>query len=458
MKRIIALALATLIVVTLCFGCASKPDDDLTVGASTGTTTSSPESSSEGATAPAGFVRFATLDVGGNVVVDGLTWLLNSLDESIAIDQSTALTANYSGGVLSSVSDAQGNSFSAVMIPEADGTQAIYGEQGSSADDPSVIDLSSTSSGGLIAPATLKPGTTNRVGGGRTSTTKPRTKTPTTVQKPKTISTVPKTTLSEDQQKILDEKEAINKSDMSSTEKKLALNLLNYKMDENGIFYVDHQPWQKQFGFNQIYDLASPLIQLIYGTIRVKFRYGYVYKLYPKGHEKQGQVVYDDSGNPTYETDEFGKPIPKDWMVQMWKGRYGLVMLGAEIGVYTKPSTQTSEHYYTAVKEEELIMAMDVYQQNFLTGAKKKLFTRGPESHWWLTGFVPGSFFQYNNKSEVIMVCNIQFPSSEMLEAFRAPFDAAGFRRGAPGRDNPETYTVSGNNLKFSWQYIDQDA
>ena len=74
--------------------------------------------------------------------------------------------------------------------------------------------------------------------------------------------------------------------------------------------------------------------------------------------------------------------------------RYGLVMLGGEIGVFAKPTTQATEHYSALPSEEET----------------QYLFTRGPQSDWWLTGFVPGSFYEYNKKSEIIVLANIQFP------------------------------------------------
>jgi len=199
--------------------------------------------------------------------------------------------------------------------------------------------------------------------------------------------------------------------------------LLSYKLDANGIFYVEHPRWGEGFGSYQIYDLSSPLIQLVYGTVRVEFRYG-----------------------------------GKDWLVQMWKGRYGMVMLGGEIGVYNRPAGQMDKRYSSALEEEELIMSVDIYQHNFLKGETKYLFTRGPLSEWWLTGYVPGSFYEYNKKAEIIMVANIQFPDEEMLQAFETSFAAAGFVQRAPEHGNPETYTVSGSNLKFCWQYIDQGA
>ena len=206
-------------------------------------------------------------------------------------------------------------------------------------------------------------------------------------------------------------------------EKELALKLLTYKMDENGIFYVAHERWTKTSGFNQIYNLSNPLIQLVYGTVAVKFQYG-----------------------------------NKDWLVRLWKGRYGLVMLGGEIGVFNKPADQVEERYYSASADEELVMAMEVYQHNFSKNQTKHLFTRGPESAWWFNGFVPGSFHEYNKKPEIIIVGTIQFPGEEMLQAFEAAFAAAGFVQGSPTRDNPETYVTSGNSLKFCWQYLDQGA
>ena len=232
--------------------------------------------------------------------------------------------------------------------------------------------------------------------------------------------------------------------------------LLSYKIDSNGVFYTEHEPWQKQFGFNQLYDRASPFIQLVYGTVRIKFNYDYVYKL-----DASGKPVLDKNKKPVYDTDAKGNKIPKSWLIQMWKGRYGLVLIGGEIGVYTKPQSQTGEHYYSAVDPEMLVMAEDIYQKDFSKNQTKYLFTRGPESTWWLTGFVPGNYHDNKNnnvgKDEVIMVANIEFPAKAMLDIFIKELEKAGFKKGAPGRDNPEKYVTSGNAIKISWQYIDQD-
>lgn len=391
---------------------------------------------------PDGYVRFATIDDDNVVTVLGLYYLRNSINQTVAVSEQSTVTANVSeldgAGAISSVT-VDGSSIP-VQLVESDSVNYLYAPEGDSKEDASTIDL--TSLGNLASAGTTKPGTT---------TTKPAT-----LATAAAVKTTKKPDVTKDEYQQA--KDEINSNpNLSDKEKREALKLLSYKLDKNGIFYVEHEPWQKQFGFNQIYDLAAPLVQMVYATIRVKFRYGYVYKLYTEGDNK-GKVIYDAAGNPTYETDSNGKPIEKDWMIQLWKGRYGLVMLGGEIGVYTKPSTQSSEHYYSAVAEEELVMAMDLYQHNFTTKKTEHLFTRGPESNWWLTGFVPGSYIEYNNKKEIILVANMQFPTEEMMKLFANGMKAAGFSEGNPGRDNPETYKMSGTSLKFSWQYIDQDG
>jgi len=211
---------------------------------------------------------------------------------------------------------------------------------------------------------------------------------------------------------------------LTPEEKAATLSLLIFESDKNDVWYLerDRDVWLNEqsyiFGYYN-----PPPIQLVYGTVRVKFQ-------------------YDDQA----------------WMVQMWKGRYGLVMLGGEIAVLKKPIPQAAEHYLPASPSEELTMSMNIYQHNFLTGKTVHLFTRQTETTWWYNGFVPGAFYEYNKKSEIIMVGSITFPDQEMLRAFEASFAGAGFVKGAPDSRHPETYSVSDNMLTFSWQTIDQDA
>ena len=450
-KRILALLCTAAVLVTVFAGCRSTASED---GAPT-LNTLPPDMAATGdetpVNIPEGWFAFATADKDGNVTVIGFNQLVSALGGTIAVSDRDEVTANLdeitNTGKIDSIT-VRGNSIPVLEIAE-DGTRKLYAK-GSVDNDPTVIDLTTgavaaSGAGAVTAaavPTTKKPTTT------KATTLPPKASAVPTTKKPN-VTTDP----------FQKEKQSIKDSNMSDKEKDTALKFLSYQMDKNGIFYVEKEPWQKQFGFSQIYDMASPLIQLIYGTVRVKFRYDYVYKLHEDGPNK-GKVVRDVTGKPVYETDAKGNPIPKDWMVQMWKGRYGLVMIGAEIGIYTKPSTQSAEFYYSAVAEEEIIMAFDVYQKNLSTGKIQHLFTRGPESAWWLTGFVPGAFLDENSpdkKSEVIVVANLQFPTVEMAELFSKSFEKCGFQKGSPGRDHPETYLLSDRSVKLAWQWIDQD-
>lgn len=123
---------------------------------------------------------------------------------------------------------------------------------------------------------------------------------------------------------------------------------LSYKYDKDGDFYFTaDDPWQRNFGFNELYDVGASFIAFYYDTMRCKFR-------------------YDD----------------KDWLIQFWKGQYGFVFLGWEIGVYNKPVSRTSEHYDCAEDKDMLKMS--------LTGFRKgeEQFSREYGKFWWCTGFV----------------------------------------------------------------------
>ena len=77
---------------------------------------------------------------------------------------------------------------------------------------------------------------------------------------------------------------------------------LGYQYNKAGNYYfTTTDPWQRNFGFNILYDMGAPFVNFYYDTIRCKFRYE-----------------------------------NKDWLIQFWKGQYGLVFYGCEVGVYTR--------------------------------------------------------------------------------------------------------------------------
>ena len=111
------------------------------------------------------------------------------------------------------------------------------------------------------------------------STTIPPTTTtaPTTTTKPATTA-APTTT-----------KALTGKEDPEEVIKSAAVfsdGFLGYKYDPEGdVYYTNKDPWQRNFGFNELYDVGASFIVFYYDTMRCKFNYA-----------------------------------GKDWMIQFWKG------------------------------------------------------------------------------------------------------------------------------------------
>ncbi len=124
------------------------------------------------------------------------------------------------------------------------------------------------------------------------------------------------------------------------------------------VFYTAENAWQRNFGYMETYDNFAGAGAISYDTIRVKFNY-------------EG----------------------KEWMMQFWKGQYGFVLIGAELGIYNRKENSTSSSYYECVSDaDKLNMSMKVYRKESSTSNKYKLlFSRTPTTTWWLTGFTPGT-------------------------------------------------------------------
>lgn len=206
----------------------------------------------------------------------------------------------------------------------------------------------------------------------------------------------------------------------------LSKKILSYMVSEDGYFYTDGDPWQRNFGFNPLYDLFAPLTFMWYDTVRVKFSYP---KADPENNVKG-----------------------LDWMIQMWKGQYGFAFTGSEIGVYTKDPERKENHYDCASNEHMLGMEMTLYHFD------EKVFTRPKGTYWWITGFVPRVLESRTSpRSELTMIAKIDFFSAEMANLFAQGLKKAGFYPTAVVLKNrPETYVLSGKSVEFVWKNIDQ--
>ena len=157
------------------------------------------------------------------------------------------------------------------------------------------------------------------------------------------------------------------------------------------VFITAEDAWQRNFGFEETYDNFAGAGAISYDTIRVKFNY---------------------QGN--------------EWMIQFWKGQYGLVLIGAEIGLYNRKENATASSYYDCVTDEEkLNMSMKVYRQNADNQNEYDLlFKRSPTKTWWLTGFTPGTLsagsyvVKEDATKKLMLQATINFDTPEQAQAF----------------------------------------
>lgn len=202
------------------------------------------------------------------------------------------------------------------------------------------------------------------------------------------------------------------------------INLASYKYDPDGNFYYtdDKECWQKNFGFNEVYDTFAPVTMMYYDTVRTTFEYG-----------------------------------GKEWLIQTWKGQYGMAFVGGEVGVYTRSLGSIGSHYVCADKEDWLNMEMAFMWDEYETGEYRAIFNRDYEKYWWATGFVvgfPNGSLRQTLK-EFRLVTHITFKDVEMADAFCKAFEENGFRRVSKLNNNePDTFVQVGPDVAFVWQNI----
>ena len=142
--------------------------------------------------------------------------------------------------------------------------------------------------------------------------------------------------------------------------------------------------WQRALGFDRLYDLLANSIPLFNMSTR-RFHF-----------EAHG----------------------KEWMIQIWKGNYGLVTNGMEVGIYNRPKGSIGTFYNAAGDDELMEMSASLYHGN------KLLFSRGPVMHWWMSVFQLSKVL-YQPK-DLTMTFSITFPDEELFSAFTAALDSHG--------------------------------
>lgn len=204
-------------------------------------------------------------------------------------------------------------------------------------------------------------------------------------------------------------------------------NILSYRYDYvDDVYYTDDKNcWQKPFGFARIYDILSPYAAMEYDYTRVFF---------------------------TYEG--------KDYMVQLWKGQYGYLFYGGEIGIYSKPASDEKVNLFTFFKvadeEDWPMMELTIYHQQ-LNGDWKREFTRDYDRYWWCTGFKPGILRDWEPADELRMASRITFKNEEFAELVAQGLRDCGFNEATDkDRLGLDSFYADGSDIYVKWQNISE--
>ena len=204
--------------------------------------------------------------------------------------------------------------------------------------------------------------------------------------------------------------------------------VLGYRYSyQDDYYYTDDKDcWQDTFGFYNLYDLISPYILLEYDYIRVYFRYDNL-----------------------------------DWMIQLWKGQYGLLFYGSEVGVYTKEMSDEEVTAFTHFKCPEqknwLDMTMSLYHDEKDDGNYKFELERPYGNYWWCTGFKAGHLNDEEPADELRMTTTITMKDDEMTQLFAQGLTDCGFVQcSTPQALIHDKFYVEGKDVHIIWQDISE--
>lgn len=281
-----------------------------------------------------------------------------------------------------------------------------------------------TQANGQQTPSTTAKATTTKAAATTKATATTKASKPTTTKATKT--TTKKSTTSTTAPSGKDPITTVNGVDAMSSG-----GVVSYLWNPEGNFYyVEDNPWQRNFGFNVIYDWSAAMLVMYYDTWRACFDYDGL-----------------------------------EWMIQAWKGQYGFLFIGGEIGVYTRKPGQsvvTSSHYDCADDNHLINMEMSIHFDAHDGNGYKKLFTRSYYPHWWATGFVDGHLadYKFNDRSCLVQTARLTMYDQDMLNAFTTALEGCGFRRVGSRSEvstaSSDTFTVVGLDVYYSWKNIDQ--
>ena len=149
-------------------------------------------------------------------------------------------------------------------------------------------------------------------------------------------------------------------------------------------------------------------------------------------------------------------------MIQMWKGQYGFVFYGSEVGVYTKKEgsdyANKYSHYAAASDSNMLFMESSLYHQD-RDGNYHHEFTRNYDKYWWCTGFVPGHLRDTTPCDELRTATRITLKTEEMARLFADGLKECGFKE-VDERHMiiDDSFMIDGCDVYLQWQNISEAA
>ena len=172
---------------------------------------------------------------------------------------------------------------------------------------------------------------------------------------------------------------------LSTSDMNAILNAAGYAYDpDQKIYYSTMNPWHRHFGFGAEFDQIAPYGNMKYTTLKADFEY-------------DGLL----------------------WRLQWWKGQYA-VLVGAELGVYTKAIGDNSTTFYECASDEHLLdMSFEFYMSAKDYRNNNRRFYREEQAHWWLTGFD----FGYCDSRQIVVVATLKAFDHEMADAIEKSFE-----------------------------------
>lgn len=156
-------------------------------------------------------------------------------------------------------------------------------------------------------------------------------------------------------------------------------NAFGFKYDEKKeTFNSTINSWQRNFGYTRLYDVFSPILNIIIDTLPIVFN-------------------YDN----------------KNWLITFWKGQYGMTT-GGEVGIYYTDCKYIDKNtFFFPIKNKDMLdIELCLYKKN-------KYITQIKDKHWWLATFKLGMF---SNPKDLSLTVKITFKNKEMLHCFLKSF------------------------------------